>query len=135
MTTSTAILSKQARGEALLTRLLDSRPNRGLEILAIGAHPDDIEIGCGGTLLRLISEGRVAAVRWVVLSGTGERAREATAGAAAFLRGIERSDVAVHGFRDGYFPFEGAAIKDLFESLKSANGPDLVLTHRRRDLH
>jgi len=119
----------------VLTLSLDITGGRRLSILAIGAHPDDIEIGCGGTLLRLIAEGRVASVRWVVLSGSDARAAEARAGASAFLAGADRSEVEVHGFRDGHFPFEGAAIKDAFEMLKSSSSPDLVFTHRREDLH
>jgi LmbE family N-acetylglucosaminyl deacetylase len=119
----------------MLRLSLDGTTGRRLDVLVIGAHPDDIEIGCGGTLLRLIGEGRVASVRWLVLSGTDERAVEAHAGAAAFLAGVDQRAVLVHGFRDGYFPFDGAAIKDAFEALKSEVSPDLVLTHRREDMH
>ena len=108
---------------------------RGLHVLAIGAHADDIEIGCGGTILRWASEGRLASVRWIVLSATEARADEARAGATAFLAGVERTHIAVHEFRDGYLPFEGAAIKDLFEGLKADEAPDVVLTHRLGDRH
>ena len=84
------------------------------QILAIGAHSDDIEIGCGGSLLRLIAEGAGCEVRWVVLSGGDERAREARASAAEFLGGETRA--ARRGsFRDGFFPCPGAAIKEFFE--------------------
>jgi LmbE family N-acetylglucosaminyl deacetylase len=105
-----------------------------LHILAIGAHPDDIEIGCGGTLLRLVAEGRVAAVTWVVLSGEGSRADEARVGAAAFLAGADRVDVRVEGFRDGYFPASYEPIKDALEGLSPLR-PDLVLVPRRDDAH
>jgi LmbE family N-acetylglucosaminyl deacetylase len=118
-----------------MLRLAFAAPAGALDILAIGAHADDIEIGCGGTLLRLIAGGQVASVRWVVLSGHGERADEARAGADRFLRGVAPQEVAVHAFRDGYFPYEGAPIKDVFEALKSGPVPDLVLTHRREDAH
>jgi LmbE family N-acetylglucosaminyl deacetylase len=110
-------------------------PERRLSLLVIGAHPDDIEIGCGGTILRLIADNRIASVRWVVLSGNEERAAEARAGAAAFLAGVDDREVTVCAFRDGHFPFIGSAIKETIEALKSASSPDLVLTHRREDVH
>jgi LmbE family N-acetylglucosaminyl deacetylase len=119
----------------VLRLTLPPPPARPLDVLAVGAHADDIEIGCGGTLLRLIAEGRVASVRWVVLSADGRRAAEARSGATAFLQGVAAREISVHGFRDGYFPFVGAGIKDVFESLKAAGDPDLVLTHRREDRH
>jgi LmbE family N-acetylglucosaminyl deacetylase len=104
-------------------------------VLAIGAHPDDIEIGCGGTILKLIEHGAVAEVHWVVLSGDGERAGEARESAKALLNGVSRCEVTVHDFRDGFFPYEGKAIKDVFEGLKAELEPDLVFTHQRGDLH
>ncbi len=103
-------------------------------LLVVGAHPDDIEIGCGGTILRLVRELRPLAVHWLVLSGAGERAEEAAASGAAFL-GSETGEVVVSGFRDGFFPWEGAAIKEAFEELKHRFKPDLILTHRRDDAH
>jgi len=109
-----------------------SRPKR---ILALGAHADDIEIGCGGTLLRLLSEQRQLEVRWVVLCAAPERAREARASAAAFLEGVERCDVVVKDFRDGFLPYVGAAVKDAFEELKRDFTPELVFTHCRDDRH
>jgi LmbE family N-acetylglucosaminyl deacetylase len=104
-------------------------------VLAIGAHPDDIEIGCGGTILKLIEEGLVAEVDWVVLSGERERAGEARASAEAMLAGLNRSEIEVCDFPDGFFPYEGKRIKDYFEELKERLEPDLVLTHQRADLH
>jgi LmbE family N-acetylglucosaminyl deacetylase len=104
-------------------------------LLAIGAHPDDIEIGCGGTILKLIEHGGLAEVRWVVLSGDGERADEARESAESLLDGVPRSEVTVHDFPDGFFPYEGKRIKDFFEQLKAELEPDLVLTHQRADLH
>ena len=104
-------------------------------ILALGAHADDIEIGCGGTLLRLVAEQQPLEVKWVVFCATPERAREAHASAAAFLEGVERREVVVKDFRDGYLPYLGAAVKDAFEELKRGFEPDLVFTHHRDDRH
>ena len=91
-------------------------------MLAIGAHPDDIEIGCGGTILKLIEQGAVAEVHWVVLSGEGERAEEARASAEAMLGGLGRIEIDVCDFSDGFFPYEGKRIKDFFEGLKRRAG-------------
>ena len=104
-------------------------------MLAIGAHPDDIEIGCGGTILKLIEEAAVSEVRWVVLSGEGERAQEARRSAEALLEGVPGSDVVLCDFPDGFFPYEGQRIKDFFEQLKADFSPDVVFTHQRADLH
>ncbi len=104
-------------------------------VLAIGAHPDDIEIGCTGTILKLIEEEAVAEVRWVVLSGDGERADEARRSAETLLEGVPRSKVVVRDFPDGFFPYEGQRIKDFFEQQKADFSPDVVFTHQRADLH
>jgi LmbE family N-acetylglucosaminyl deacetylase len=104
-------------------------------VLAVGAHPDDIEIGCGGTILKLIEEGTVDEICWVVLSGEGERAREARASACALLDGVDYSEIKVCGFPDSFFPYEGKEIKAFFEELKADLSPDLVFTHQRADLH
>lgn len=106
-----------------------------LRVLALGAHADDLEIGCGGTLLRLAAERRDLEVVWVVFCSTPERAAEARASAAAFLAGAARTRVLVHDHRDGFLPYSGAAVKEAFEALKREVSPDLVLTHYRGDLH
>ncbi len=103
-------------------------------VLLLGAHADDIEIGCGGTVLRLAAERRDLEVLWVVLSATPERAAEARASAAEFLDGV-RATVVVRDHRDGYFPWSGDAIKQEFEALKRDFVPDLIFTHYREDLH
>ena len=107
----------------------------GCRVLALGAHADDIEIGCGGTVLHLVERGLVAAATWVVFSGAGERAGEAQTSAEAFLEGVEERSIVVHGFRDGFFPYGGAAVKETFERLKHEVDPDLVVTHRGDDAH
>jgi LmbE family N-acetylglucosaminyl deacetylase len=112
-----------------------SLPEGPLSVLCLGAHPDDIEIGCGGTVLRLLDEHPGSTVDWIVFSGEGERRREAEASAADFLAGAGARRVLVHGFRDGFFPWQGAAIKESFERLKAECEPGLVLTHCRTDAH
>jgi LmbE family N-acetylglucosaminyl deacetylase len=104
-------------------------------VLALGAHGDDIEIGCGGTLLQLAGQRSDLEVRWVIFTSTPDRAREARASAAAFLRGVAKSEVMVRDHRDGYLPHAGAALKDEFEALKRGYSPDLIFTHYRHDLH
>lgn len=111
-------------------------PNDGpIRLLCLGAHADDIEIGCGGTVLRLLAERPGMSVHWIVFSGDGRREAEARAAASDFLSGCAAAQVAVLKFRDGYFPSQHAAIKDEFEALKRAFDPTLVLTHWRLDAH
>jgi LmbE family N-acetylglucosaminyl deacetylase len=105
-----------------------------VRLLAIGAHPDDIEIGCCGTILKLLEEDALSAIGWVVLSGKGERADEARASAEAVLSGVEEKQLMLPDYRDGFFPYDGGDIKEFFESLKEFS-PDIVLTHQRADLH
>jgi len=104
-------------------------------ILALGAHPDDIEIGCGGTILRLVAEVPDLEVTWVVFCSTPERAREAQASAESFLGSVPARRIVVKGHRDGYLPYTGLQVKDDFEALKAFGSPDLVLTHYREDRH
>jgi len=106
-----------------------------LRILCLGAHSDDIEIGCGGTVLRVLSEHPGSSVHWVVFSATAEREVEARASAGDFLAAAGESRVTVKGFRESFFPYVGADIKDFFEELKKSKNPDLVLCHHRDDLH
>jgi LmbE family N-acetylglucosaminyl deacetylase len=103
-------------------------------VLAIGCHADDIEIGCGGTLMALTRASPGLTVTWVVLAAPGERAGEARASAQAFLEAAGDSDVRVHEFRDGFLPYVGGEVKEVFEGLKDVR-PDLVFTHTRHDLH
>ena len=99
------------------------------------AHADDIEIGCGGLLLRLVQSVSRIDIDWIVFSAAAERAREARRSAALFLKGAGRTRVTLKRFRDGFFPYEGAEIKAAFERLKRGPAPDLVLTHYREDRH
>ena len=110
-------------------------PEAHYHILCLGAHSDDIEIGCGGTLLRLAQEYRNLKVTWIVFSADAVRAKEACASANAFLTNARQKTVIVKNFRDGYFPYIGAEIKDYFDQLKREQIPDLIFTHYRADLH
>jgi LmbE family N-acetylglucosaminyl deacetylase len=104
-------------------------------VLAVGAHADDIEIGCGGTLLRLVETLPDVEVLWVVMSAAGERAAEAQGSANEFLRASLRNRFVVGGFRDGFLPAQWAEIKECFEQLKKTFNPDVIFTHYRGDLH
>jgi LmbE family N-acetylglucosaminyl deacetylase len=119
----------------LLSLELSSARRGPLNLLCLGAHADDIEIGCGGTVLRLANEMPDLVVRWIVYSGAGPRGAEARDSAAAFLENVSEKQIEVLSFRDGYFPFQGADIKNYFEALKRDFNPSLVLTHSRGDAH
>lgn len=119
----------------MLGLTFNREPNAPLQILCLGAHSDDIEIGCGGTILRLIAEYPQVVVRWIVFGTSGHRVDEAYASANEFLGAVERKEIVVKGFRDGFFPYVGAQIKDYFEELKLHTSPDLIFTHYRHDLH
>ena len=106
-----------------------------MRLLSLGAHADDIEMGCGGTILWLLARGMEVEVVWCVLSAKGARAEEARTSAAAFLADAASIRVHVMDFRDGHFPYVGGALKEWFETLKQAPAPDLVLTHARNDRH
>jgi LmbE family N-acetylglucosaminyl deacetylase len=106
-----------------------------LRVLCLGAHSDDIEIGCGGTVLQVASARPDTMFHWVVFSGEGEREREARHGANLFLRAACQHEITVKRFRDGFFPYVGSEIKEYFEELKSQVSPDVVFTHFRRDRH
>jgi len=114
---------------------LGERGDRPLSILCLGAHSDDIEIGCGGTVLRLLEEHPGSSIRWVVFSANADREQEARASAASFTSAAASALVEVHQFRESYFPFVGAPIKDVFELLKQGPSPDVVFSHRRDDVH
>jgi len=107
----------------------------GHRVLAVGAHADDLEIGCGGTILRLAGDGLISEAWWVVLSGDERRAAEAEASASVFLDGIPQPNVLLRHFRDGFFPYSGGGIKEFFEQLKTEFEPDILFTPRREDLH
>jgi LmbE family N-acetylglucosaminyl deacetylase len=104
-------------------------------ILFLGAHGDDIEIGCGGTALKLIERARPKAVTWVVFSADDAREGEARASASAILSQVGDRNVIIKRFRDGFFPSQIGEIKECFEAIKATEPPSLIFTHYRGDLH
>jgi LmbE family N-acetylglucosaminyl deacetylase len=106
------------------------------QVLCLGAHSDDIEIGCGGTILKLIETFPDLSFHWVVFGAAGARREEALASANTFLKSASGpKSIVVKGFRDSFFPYIGAEIKESFEQLRKEVSPDLILTHYRHDLH
>jgi LmbE family N-acetylglucosaminyl deacetylase len=110
-------------------------PGERLAVLCLGAHSDDIEIGAGATLLTMMDRGIRLEVHWCVLSGAGEREREAKSSAQDFLSSAASAEIDIVSFRDGFFPEQGDAIKSWFEVLKQRVNPDLILTHSQSDAH
>jgi LmbE family N-acetylglucosaminyl deacetylase len=121
--------------DAVLTLARDARALGARSVLCLGAHCDDIEVGCAGTLLKLFRGGGVEMVTWVVLTSTPERAAEARASARTLLRGVRNTRIVVADFRDGFLPYEGGAVKQRFEALKPTVAPDLIFTPSRDDRH
>lgn len=119
----------------MLRLAFEKSERRRYRILCLGAHSDDIEIGCGATVLELLRTRRNLEFYWVVFSSGKTREQEARRSAALFLVGAAKTKVSILNFRNSFFPFQGAEIKEYFEKLKADFSPDLVLTHARDDLH
>jgi LmbE family N-acetylglucosaminyl deacetylase len=113
----------------------DGTERRGLNVLCLGSHSDDIEIGCGGTILRLAQEYPESTFYWVVFSAVGARATEAQCAAVRFTASTKLVGPVLKTFRDGFLPFDGAAVKAVFEELKNEMSPDVIFTHNRKDAH
>jgi len=105
------------------------------KILCLGAHADDIEIGCGGTILKLIETYSNIEIKWIVFSSDQERAKEALQSANLFLQKVEKTDVDILSYKDGFFPYIGEEIKNYFDQLKLNYSPDLLFTHYKYDYH
>ncbi|MBE8965905.1 PIG-L family deacetylase [Nostocales cyanobacterium LEGE 12452] len=105
------------------------------KILCLGSHCDDIEIGCGGTILKLIENYQDVVIYWVVFSSNEQRAEEATTSANLFLKGIPVKKIIIKNFRDGFLTFQGIEVKEYFEQLKQEFSPDIIFTHYRDDRH
>ena len=119
----------------MLSLVLPPQTRGPLKLLCLGAHADDIEIGCGGTVLRLTAQVPELVVRWIVFGGVGLRGAEARSSASAFLENVSEKKIEVLDFRDGYFPFQGTEIKDCFEAVKRDFDPSIVLTQWQDDAH
>jgi LmbE family N-acetylglucosaminyl deacetylase len=119
-----------------MIRLVLDKKKAPINILCLGSHCDDIEIGCGGTLLKLIQDyaGNVT-VHWVVFSSSAERKREAMRSAHAFLKHAKQKAVIIKDFEDSFFPYLGGEIKKYVHELSRELSPDLIFTHYRQDLH
>lgn len=114
---------------------LQFNENAPLKVLCLGAHCDDIEIGAGGTILKLIEECEIGELQWIVFTSGEIRKREALLSADLFLSGIKNKNVTINSFRDGFLPFLGIEVKEYFEEIKKEISPDLIFTHYRNDLH
>lgn len=106
-----------------------------LRLLCLGGHCDDIEIGCGGTIIKLAAIQGEIEICWIVFSSDEQRKKEALKSADMFLDNVAERQIIVHPFRDGFLPYNGGEIKEQFEQLKNNFSPDLILTHYRNDLH
>jgi len=104
------------------------------EVLCLGAHAGDLEMGCGGTVLKLLAARPQVEVHWVVLGAEGPRAEEARQAAGRILQGAGAGHVVIEGFREGFFPYLGAPIKERFLRFGETLSPDVIFTHRRGDL-
>ena len=112
-----------------------ARPGGRLSVLCLGAHADDIEIGAGGTILGWIAAGVHVEVHWCVLSAPGARAAEASESVGDFLAGAAGSRIEFAQFKDSFFPYQGAAIKEWMADLRGRTDPDIIFTHSRDDAH
>ena len=110
-------------------------PDQQLRLLCIGAHSDDLEIGCGGTVLAWLAAYENIEVTWVILSAPGRRKAEARDSANELLKGANRVNLVLRDFRDGHLPAHFSEAKSLFEELKAGEIPDVILTHRLEDRH
>lgn len=119
----------------MLTLLPGLSAKDKLQVLLLGAHSDDIEIGCGGTILRLAAELANIDVHWVVFSALGKRENEAQESADDFLSDVEQPSVKFFQFPDAYFPDNYSALKDAFKKMTKLTSPDIIFTHYRNDLH
>lgn len=109
--------------------------NAAPQILCLGSHADDIEIGCGGAILRLVAQYPACKISWVVFNAIGVRKAEAQRGAELFAGADRLVRVLLKDFRDGFMPYDGAEVKSVFEELKGIISPDIIFTHQSKDAH
>ena len=113
----------------------EGRNESHYQILCLGAHSDDIEIGCGGTILKILQDFSNISYYWIVFSSDEKRTKEAINSANILLKGAKSIKVDVLQFRENYFPYVGYEIKNAMEQIKSNISPDIIFTHYRNDLH
>lgn len=104
-------------------------------VLCLGAHADDIEIGCGGSLLQMIDANPHLHVHWYVFSGDSKRKQEAISSAERFVSGAQKTTITTFDFRDSFFPDQWSQIKTCFADIANKIKPDLIFTHRHNDRH
>ncbi len=109
--------------------------DKGLKLLFFGAHCDDIEIGCGGTILKIINQYKISEIKWVVFASNEDRKKEAIIGANYFLDKVQHKEIIVLDYKDAFLNQSAFDIKEYFESLKKKFDPDIVFTHYRHDRH
>ena len=114
-----------------LEKKIGTSPN----VLCFGAHCDDIEIGCGGTITNLINEYKDIEFYWVVFCTNQEREKELCKSFEFFLKKVQKKSINVFNFKDGFLPYQADKVKDIFEQIKKMFVPDLILTHYRDDRH
>jgi len=119
----------------MLRLIPEIRRGKALRLLCIGAHSDDLEIGCGGTVLTWLASMPAVEVTWVVLSAEGIRASEARRSARALLARATRHKVIIANFRDCFMQSQYVDVKGYFEDLKRDVDPDVVVTHWLQDRH
>lgn len=119
----------------MITLPINTTPDRPFKVLCLGAHCDDIEIGCGATLLTLLARYSNIEIYWQVFTSTPEREKEARHGAELFCQASKHTTVRILKFRDGFLPYEGSKVKEAFEAIKTDFVPDLIFTHYRQDAH
>jgi LmbE family N-acetylglucosaminyl deacetylase len=119
----------------IMLGFLLSNDNKPINVLCLGAHCDDIEIGSGGTLLKLFDTYPIKAVKWIVFASDETRKKEAVISAKRFLEKVDKTDIIVQSYRDSFLPFNAAEIKEYFETIKREFSPDLIFTHYRDDRH
>jgi len=118
----------------MINATLNAGSSRPLRVLCLGCHSDDIEIGCGGTILRLVKEHPQCEIHWVVFSAIGARNTEAQRGAELFA-GARLQGPLLKRFQDGFMPFAGREVKEVFEGELKQISPDLIFTHNGKDAH
>lgn len=119
----------------MLKMTLEKKKGKYPKVLCLGAHCDDIEIGCGGTLLNLIDEYQDIEFCWITFCSNPEREQESYKSFETFLQGVQKKTINIFNFKDGFLPYQAEKVKDFFEKMKKVFVPDVILTHYRDDRH